>query len=129
LVAIPQAQALLLELLPLGALVVVSVLIASETKGYLAFGAGTSPTIVILIMFAGVLLGLRRPMHLLPASEVFVVDFAEPLWVSPILLLPLIGSVQGAEDLQAMQMVSFALLAFQNGFFWQVVLERGQPKP
>jgi hypothetical protein len=43
-------------------------------------------------------------------------------------LLPLIGSIQNINELDAMQTISFALLAFQNGFFWEVVLERVQPK-
>jgi hypothetical protein len=38
-------------------------------------------------------------------------------------LLPLISSVQAAGDLKPMQIVSFTLLAFQNGFFWQAVLD------
>ena len=118
----------LLELLPLVALVIVDVLIATETKGYLAFGAGTSPTIVILIMFAAILLGVAARYIFYLQAKFSWLDFAKPLCISPILLLPLIGSVQGAKDLQPMQVVSFALLAFQNGFFWQVVLERAQPQ-
>jgi hypothetical protein len=119
----------LLELLVLVALVIVDVLIATEIAGYLAFGSGTSPTVVIFIMFAAIILGTaaRYVFHL--QSSFSWLDFAKPLCISPILLLPLIGSVQGAKDLQPMQVVSFALLAFQNGFFWQVVLERAQPKP
>jgi hypothetical protein len=48
-------------------------------------------------------------------------------WISPILLLPLIGSIQAVKSLEAIQVASFALLAFQNGFFWQVVLQRAVP--
>ena len=119
---------LLLELLPLAALLIVDVLIATETTGYLAFGAGTSPTMVILIMFGAILLGtVARYIFHLQATFSWL-EFAKPLCISPILLLPLIGSVQGVRDLQPMQVVCFALLAFQNGFFWQVVLERAQPK-
>jgi hypothetical protein len=55
-------------------------------------------------------------------------DLLKPLCISPIVLLPLIGSVQGMKGLESMQVISFALLAFQNGFFWQVVLERASPK-
>ncbi len=118
-----------LELLLLLALLAVDVLIASEAKGYVAFGAGTSPTIVILIMFAAVLLGIAARYVFYLQVQFAWRDFAKPLCISPILLLPLMGSVQGVKDLEPMQVVSFALLAFQNGFFWQVVLERAQPKP
>ena len=118
----------LLELLPLAGLLIVDVLIATEATGYLAFGAGASPTVVVLIMFGAILLGTaaRYVFHL--QARFSWLDFAKPLCISPILLLPLIGSIQGARELQPMQVVSFALLAFQNGFFWQVVLERAQPK-
>ena len=122
-------QRFILELLPLGALVIVDVLLATETTGYLAFGAGASQAMIILIMFVAILLGTaaRYVFHLQAGFS--WLDFAKPLCISPMLLLPLIGSVQGVSDLQPMQVVSFALLAFQNGFFWQVVLERAQPKP
>ena len=117
-----------LELLPLIALVIVDVFIASEVSGYLSFGAGTSPGRVIVIMFAAILSGVAARYIFYLNTKFSWLDFAKPLCISPILLLPLIGSVQGATDLQPMQVVSFALLAFQNGFFWQVVLERAQPK-
>lgn len=118
----------LMEVLLLAALVIVDVLIATETTGYLAFGTGASQTMVILIMFGAILLGTaaRYVFHL--QARFSWLDFAKPLCISPILLLPLMGSVQGVKDLQPMQVVSFALLAFQNGFFWQVVLERAEPK-
>jgi hypothetical protein len=119
----------LLELLPLAALVIVDVLIATETTGYLTFGAGTSPTMMIVIMFVFILLGVAARYIFYLEAKFSWMDFAKPLCISPILLLPLIGSVQGVKDLQPMQVVSFALLAFQNGFFWQVVLGRAQPKP
>jgi hypothetical protein len=117
-----------MEVLLLAALVIVDVLIATETTGYLAFGTGASQTMVILIMFGAILLGTaaRYVFHL--QARFSWLDFAKPLCISPILLLPLMGSVQGVKDLQPMQVVSFALLAFQNGFFWQVVLERAEPK-
>ena len=119
----------LLELLLLAALVIVDVLIATETTGYLAFGVGTSPTMVTLLMFGAILLGTAARYVFYWRSKFSWLNFAKPLCISPILLLPLIGSIQGVKDFQPMQVVSFALLAFQNGFFWQVVLERAVPKP
>ena len=118
----------LLELLPLVALLIVDVFIASEAAGYLAFGPGKSPTLVILIMFGAIVLGTVARYIFYLQSKFSWTDFAKPLCISPILLLPLVGSVQGSQNLQPMQVVSFALLAFQNGFFWQAVLERAQPK-
>ncbi|MGA8028395.1 MAG: hypothetical protein WB992_14725 [Bryobacteraceae bacterium] len=118
----------LLELLPLVALLFVDVLIVTAATGYLAFGVGTSPTIVILIMFGAILLGIAARYIFYLQAKFSWLDFAKPLCISPILLLPLMGSVQAVKDLQPTQVLSFALLAFQNGFFWQVVLQRAQPR-
>jgi hypothetical protein len=48
----------------------------------------------------------------------------KPLCVSPIVLLPLLGTLQGAMTLEPIQVLSFCLLSFQNGFFWRVIFER-----
>jgi hypothetical protein len=45
-------------------------------------------------------------------------EFAKPIFVSPIVLLPLLGAVTGA-TLDALQITSFWFLSFQNGFFWK----------
>jgi hypothetical protein len=39
-----------------------------------------------------------------------------------------VAARRGAKDLPPTQIASFALLAFQNGFFWQVVPCRARPK-
>jgi hypothetical protein len=117
-----------LELSLLIALVVLDALVTNAVIGYVAFGAGTSSTSVVLIMFIGVMLGIAARYVFYLKGAFSWPDFLKPLCISPIVLLPLIGSVQGAKDLQSMQVISFALLAFQNGFFWQVVLERARPQ-
>lgn len=120
---------LFLELLALVLMVVVDMLVASEKEGYLAFGPGNSTVITVLIMFGAIVLGIAARYIFYLKTKFSGLEFVKPLCISPILLLPLIGSIQGSTSLQPMQIVSFALLAFQNGFFWQVVLERAQPKP
>jgi uncharacterized membrane protein YesL len=96
---------------------------ASSTRQ--AFG-GTPPLLAIALMFIGVLSGIAAT-YIFNLSGVFSWrDFARPLVASPIVLLPLIGSVQGAE-LEPIQLVSFTILAFQNGFFWQQVLKDAKP--
>jgi drug/metabolite transporter (DMT)-like permease len=50
--------------------------------------------------------------------------FVRPIVISPIVLLPLLGSILDTPELTAIQLISFGFLAFQNGFFWEVVLER-----
>ena len=41
-------------------------------------------------------------------------------------MLPLIGSLQST-PLETIQLFSLALLAFQNGYFWQQVLKDAKP--
>ena len=48
----------LLELLPLIGLLVIDVIIASVSSGCVTFGAGSSPALVMVIMFVSILLGI-----------------------------------------------------------------------
>lgn len=106
----------------------VFVVILNVTTGFpaprQAFG-GVSPLAAIGIMFICTSLGIA-------ARYVFYMrvftwrSFLKPLVISPIVLLPLIGSVQGSANIESIQLISFGILAFQNGFFWKVILERTQ---
>lgn len=55
-------------------------------------------------------------------------ELAKPLLVAPMLLLPLLGSLEGCGKLTTIQGASFLLLGFQNGFFWRKVFQRIQEK-
>jgi hypothetical protein len=79
-------------------------------------------------MFVAILLGVMAQYVFYLKGQFSGLDFVKPLCISPILLLPLIGSLQSVKELEPIQLVSFALLAFQNGFFWQTVLQRTKPK-
>ncbi len=92
-----------------------------------AFG-GVSPLAAIGLMFICIILGMVARYLFYLKRKFSWLAFVKPLCVSPIVLLPLFGSVQGMQELETMQMLSFALLAFQNGFFWQVVLEHAKAK-
>jgi hypothetical protein len=116
------------QLLALVALLVIDALITNAILGYVAFGAGNSPAMAIVIMFLGVLAGIAARYFFYLKSAFSWADLLKPLCISPIVLLPLISSVQAVKTLETTQLISFALLAFQNGFFWQVVLERAQPR-
>jgi hypothetical protein len=118
----------LVELLPLVGLIALDVFVASTSAGYVTFGAGNSPASVIWIMFAAILLGVAARYVFYLRGEFSWLDFAKPFCISPLLLLPLIGSLQSIKSLEPVQVFSFALLAFQNGFFWQAVLQRSRPK-
>jgi hypothetical protein len=78
------------------------------------------------LMFMGVILGIIATYIFNMAGPFSWRDFARPLVISPLVLLPLIGSLQGAA-LEPVQLVCFTVLAFQNGFFWQQVLRDAKP--
>lgn len=84
--------------------------------------------LVVIIMFVSILFGIAARYIFYLETKFAWLDFVKPLCISPILLLPLIGSLQGEGKLEAIQTISFALLAFQNGFFWQAVLAQARPK-
>jgi hypothetical protein len=104
-------------LLLLIGLIVLSLLISDAVSGRVAFGEGTSPGWVIGIMCVCVALGIALRYIFYLRSSFSLLEFLKPLSISPIVLLPLIGSVQTAKELATVQVISFALLAFQNGFF------------
>lgn len=126
----------LFELAPLTALAVIGLLLSQIQGGYADselwqirfFGVPDSSMIAVLIMLVGILLGIAARYVFYLRGQFEWLDFAKPLCISPLLMIPLIGSVQGVKEFQPVQVVSFALLAFQNGFFWQAVLQRSRPK-
>jgi len=92
-----------------------------------AFG-GVSPVVAIGIMFVCILFGIAAHYMYYMRRKFAWRTFLKPLVISPIVLLPLIGSVAGTPGLEPVQMVSFAVLAFQNGFFWKEVFEHAKSK-
>jgi hypothetical protein len=117
-----------LELLPLVGLIAIDLFISNATRGYIAFGAVASSIMMILIMLVCILLGIAARYIFYLHGEFYWLDFAKPFCISPLLLIPLVGSVQAVKELEMIQVISFALLAFQNGFFWQTVLQKSKPK-
>ena len=96
---------------------------AQDAAMFGASDTGFSVMLAVGVMLVGICLGIL-------ARYIFEANAADPLnWfallrplvISPILLLPLIGTLDEGE-LQSLQVVSLAILAFQNGFFWQKVL-------
>jgi hypothetical protein len=106
----------------------IALLVNNSTTGRVAFGQGGSPLGSVGMMFAATICGIAaRYIFYLQAGQFSWLDFLKPLTISPIVLLPLIGSVQTTGELNSMQIVSFVVLAFQNGFFWQAVLAGAKP--
>jgi len=112
------------------ALVAAAVLILNLTTGFpvsrQAFG-GASPLVTIAIMFVASLLGIAaRYVYFMRTFS--WPSLLKPMCLTPIVLLPLVGSVQTSAALEPVQVVSLSILAFQNGFFWKAVLEHAEAK-
>jgi hypothetical protein len=118
----------ILEAVALLIVIVIALFVNNAVTGRVAFGQGTSPVGTVGIMFVATVSGIAaRYIFYLQAGHFSWLDFLKPLSISPIALLPLIGSVQTSGELSGMQVVSFGVLAFQNGFFWQAVLAGARP--
>lgn len=88
------------------------------------FGAadqGFSVMTAVAAMFLSIALGIAARYLFETEKEFDWVALLRPLVISPLLLLPLIGTLDNGE-LQPLQLVSLSVLSFQNGFFWQKVL-------
>jgi hypothetical protein len=91
-----------------------------------SFGAGTDSLLMVGLLFFWIVLGMAARYFFYLRARFSWGSFLRPLCVSPIVLLPLLGTLQSTGKLEPIQMISFCLLAFQNGFFWRVVFERAQ---
>lgn len=91
-----------------------------------SFGPGDNPWPMIGLVFFCILLGMAARYFFYLKSAFSWSALLKPICVSPIVLLPLLGTLEDASQLRALQVVSFCILAFQNGFFWRVVFERAQ---
>jgi hypothetical protein len=117
-----------LQAVALLGMVGLALLVNGATTGRVAFGQGTSTVATVAIMFVATALGIAaRYVFYLQKSQFSLLDFLKPIVISPIVLLPLIGTLQTTSELNGTQIVSFAVLAFQNGFFWQAVLASAKP--
>jgi hypothetical protein len=117
-----------LELGAFVVVVVIALLINNSVSGVVSLGEGQPPLVAVLVMFGAIIVGIgaRYFFYLLPGQFSWL-SLLKPATISPIVLIPLIGSIQTLSSLTAMQLVSFGLLAFQNGFFWQAVLDSARP--
>jgi hypothetical protein len=92
-----------------------------------AFG-GASPVATVAVTFVCVVLGIAGNCVYRSGESPFSWSAAlRPLVVSPIVLLPLLGTIALSGEVNGLQLICFAILGFQNGFFWQAVLDRAKP--
>lgn len=90
------------------------------------FGEGSDQLLVAGLMFAAVICGIFATYIFNFGGTFSWRECLRPIVISPLVLLPLLGSLQGAE-MKPLQVVCFVVLAFQNGFFWQHVLKDSKP--
>lgn len=95
-------------------------------EGRIAFGGTISIWWAVVTMSIGIIFGMIAQYVWSKPEKFLWLDFLRPIVISPLVLLPLVGSLSGA--LEPMQLLSLTLLAFQNGYFWQKVLADAQPK-
>ncbi|PYI91203.1 MAG: hypothetical protein DME97_14740 [Verrucomicrobia bacterium] len=92
------------------------------------FGGG-SPILGIGIVTLCTALGILAQYIFYLKKSFSWLKMLSPLVISPIVVLPLLASIQKSGDLDTLQLISFAFLAFQNGFFWRSVMENAKPGP
>ena len=97
-----------------------------QSSSRIAFGGSIPVGWAVLAMFAGIVFGMVAQYVWSSPKTPNWMDFLRPIVASPLVLLPLIGSLQGG-SLETIQLLSLTLLAFQNGFFWQQVLKDAKP--
>jgi ABC-type antimicrobial peptide transport system permease subunit len=90
----------------------------------LAFG-GPSYLLTVCLVLLAIVLGIVGHYFFFE-KKVNWTHIFKTLFISPVLLIPLIGSVQGVEEITEFQLVSLMLLGYQNGFFWKEFYRRIQ---
>lgn len=117
-----------LELAVLLVVLAIALLLNNSVNGTIRLGEEQSPLVSILILFGATVLGIAaRYFFYLKSGEFSWLGLVKPAMISPLVMIPLIASVQTMTTLNATQLVSFGLLAFQNGFFWKTVLDSARP--
>jgi hypothetical protein len=89
--------------------------------------SGTTTAHTVFVMYLCVVLGTVASYIFYLKGRFSWKSLVRPLAVSPLVLLPLMGTLQGRSEIDDVQLIWFGLLAFQNGFFWRVVFDRAKP--
>lgn len=90
-----------------------------------AFGQGQEYAL-IAVVFVCILLGMAARYVFYLRGKFKWRSFLKPFLISPMVFFPLLGTIPFGNQIEPIQWISFALLAFQNGFFWRVVFERAK---
>ena len=125
-----EIKILLLQFILLIILIAIISIITSfpSTDDRVALGNDSiiiKPWLTVVSMYFFIIFGMISNyfFHFKAKSDFKLIKFLKPIFISPIILLPLIGVMQEGK-IELMQYVSFLLLSFQNGFFWKEIFNR-----
>lgn len=98
--------------------------------GRIEFGNDQSRAFTVAVIFIASLLGAVANYFFELKSIRFFnwLSLSKPLLITPIIMLPLVGSIQQRSNIEITQILMFGLLAFQNGFFWRAVFLKAQKR-
>ena len=112
-------------------LAVIVVLVLRATTGFPSYRqsfGGLSPAITIVVMLVSTVVGIVAQYFFSLKGRFSWRTFLKPICITPIVLLPLLGTMQTSTNLQTLQVISLAFISFQNGFFWEVVIQHAESK-
>jgi hypothetical protein len=96
-----------------------------EARPNFAVEADQGLIFLLVSVFACVIFGTVAEYFYGLANEAFSWRrLLTPLCVSPLVMLPLIGSLPNENQITTLQWVSLGFLGFQNGFFWRKIFEK-----
>ncbi|CAL2105652.1 conserved membrane hypothetical protein [Tenacibaculum sp. 190524A02b] len=93
-------------------------------KSITAFG-GFDPFFLTGLLLVFVIIGMvfNYLFYRKENEKIKWILFFKPFFISPIILLPLIGAIK-FDSVENVQLISLCFLAFQNGFFWREVFNK-----
>ena len=80
-------------------------------------GFGLDQIWAFIIMFTCTVSGMAAQYVFYQEKKFSWGSFLRPLVISPLILLPLVGTINGIQKFETIQLISFGMLSFQNGFF------------
>jgi hypothetical protein len=97
-------------------------------EAHRAFAGGIPLLAAVCVLFLSTAIGIAANYLFYFRGRFSWIAALKPLCVTPIVLLPVLGVLQGLTLLQPVQLVSFGFLGFQNGFFWRTILDQAKTK-
>jgi hypothetical protein len=113
----------LIQLAVVAAVIVILNLTTGFPQPKVHFG-GSSVLLAVAVMFGCVLAGMIANLLYYSSERFSFRTLLKPFIVAPLVMAPVIGSLESAPRIETIQLLTLALLSFQNGFFWRSVLER-----